>query len=290
MTATDPRAAGERDHGHRPPASADWPRGFGEASWWPFVAAVGGAGLYVGIGLFLLSRTEEPLVGPAVGPAVLVASVGVLLGGLLGWVYHGFVEGYASRAGGDVTKFWWGTLLFLGTDVATFGAGFFYYFYVRVGAWPPEPLPHLLSSLVLLNTAILVISSVTLHGSHLTLRRGNRRRSMALLWLTLALGALFLVGQGVEYYEFIVERGLSISSGVFYSAFFGLTALHGLHVLFGVLGLAVLAVRATAGQYSPDRHTSVTTVSLYWHFVDAVWLFLVTTLYVGATVRLGPLL
>lgn len=290
MVAGDVETAGDGEHGHRPPATSDWPRGFGEASMWPFVAAVGGAGLYAGVGLVLLARGEEPLVGPLVGPAVVVASVGVLLGGLLGWVYHGFVEGYASRPGGHANRFRWGTLLFLGTDVATFGAGFFYYFVVRLGPWPPGELPALLSSLVLVNTGLLVASSVTLHAGHRTLRRGHHRRLTALLWVTLGLGTLFLVGQALEYYQFVVGEGLTLSSGVYFSAFFGLTALHGLHVLFGVLGLAVLAVRATAGQYSPDRHTSVTTVSLYWHFVDAVWLFLVVTLYVGATVRLERVL
>jgi cytochrome c oxidase subunit 3 len=71
---------------------------------------------------------------------------------------------------------------------------------------------------------------------------------------------------------------------VYASAFFGLTGLHGLHVTLGVVLLAFTLGRALQGRYSPEQDAAVRTVGLYWHFVDAVWIFLVAVLYVGAAV------
>ena len=269
--------------GHHLPAVEDWPRGFGEASWWPFVTAVGAAGLYVGAALFVLAGPDSPVPRLA-GPATFVGSTLVLLLGLYGWVYHAFVADFWSGEVGHRGTLRWGMLLFLGTEVATFGAGFVYYLFIRVGTWPPHELPHLVTSLVLANTAVLVLSSITLHYAHVALLRDRRRRFLRLLGLTLALGLLFLAGQAYEYWAFVVEEGLTLESGIYFSAFYGLTGLHGLHVTMGAVLLAILTVRALYGQYAADRHVSVSTVSMYWHFVDAVWIILVAVLYVGAAV------
>ncbi len=276
------------DHHHHLPAVEDWPRGFGEASWWPFVAALGGAGFYVGAGLFILGNGDEPLVGPLAGPIVFIASTFVFLAGLYGWLYHAFVvdfwSGEATESSGSGLRM--GMLLFLGSEIATFGAGFVYYFFVRAGGnWAGAHVPEgLLGLLVLGNTAILVVSSVTLHFAHLSLLNGNRSRFVRLLGLTLFLGVIFIGGQVYEYYEFIVHEGFTLTEGVFASAFFGLTGLHGLHVTLGGVLLAIIFIRALYGQYSAERHVSVSTVSMYWHFVDAVWIFLVVVIYVGSVV------
>jgi len=271
--------------GHHLPAVEDWPRGFGEASWWPFVTAVGAAGVYVAAALFVLGRGSDPTVDPLLGPVSLVGSVLLFLVGLYGWVYHAFVVNFWERGTDHHGE---GTLrlamiLFLGSEVATFGAGFVYYAFIRAGAWSPGELPHLLSSLVLVNTALLIASSFTLHFSHVALRKDNRTRFLRLLALTLGLGVVFVGGQVLEYYEFIVGEGFTLTGGAFASAFYGLTGLHGLHVSLGVVLLGIVLVRAMRGQYSAERHTSVSTVSMYWHFVDVVWVFLVVVLYVGAT-------
>ncbi|MXR21860.1 cytochrome c oxidase subunit 3 [Halobacterium bonnevillei] len=286
MTVTDDST---EDHGHHLPAVEDWPKGFGEASWWPFVTAIGAAGFYIGAALYVLAESDSlDLVGPMVGPAVFVGSTFVFLAGLYGWVYHAFVKHFWTRetSGGEGLR--WGMLLFLGSEIATFGAGFTYYFFIRAGAQWSEAVQHVpegfLGALVIANTLILVASSVTLHFAHVALRNGNRSRFLGLLATTLLLGVVFIGGQVYEYYEFIVHEGLTLSGGVFESAFFGLTGLHGLHVSLGAVLIAIVLVRALKGQYSADRHTSVTTVSMYWHFVDAVWILLVVALYAGAVV------
>ena len=281
MGTADDTSEGE---GHHLPATEDWPRGFGEASWWPFIAAAGAAGLYLGAALFFLGRGDIELVPPVAGPAVFIGSAGLFLFGLFGWLYHAFVADYWTRGtdsrGAGSLRF--GMLLFLGTELATFGAGFVYFFFVRVGEWPPGELPHLLSSLVLINTALLVASSFTVHFAEIALRKDNRKGFLGLLGVTLLLGIVFIGGQVYEYFLFIVEEGFTLTDGIFASAFFGLTGLHGLHVTMGAILLSIVFVRGLAGQYTAERHTSVSTVSMYWHFVDVVWLFLVVVLYVGA--------
>ncbi len=276
-------ATEEQDH--HLPAPEDWPKGFGEASWWPFVSAVGVVGLYVGAGLYVLSHGGNSYVPQIASPVVFVLGTVVFLVGLYGWLYHGFVDHYWYREGGGQTKLRWAMTLFLGTEVATFGAGFVYYFFIRVGTWPPtgQTIPDVMSSLVLINTLILIASSFTLHYSHMSLLRGKRNRFITFLALTILLAFVFLGGQIYEYNLFITHEGFTLTSGVFGSAFFGLTGLHGLHVSLGIVLMCILFVRAAYGQFSSERDTSVTTVTMYWHFVDAVWIFLVVSLYAGAT-------
>jgi cytochrome c oxidase subunit 3 len=265
----------------------DWPRGFGEASWWPFITAIGASVIYIGLGLFVLGRGESPFVPEIYGPATAVAGTAMFLVGLYGWVYHAFVKAFWDGDGhGNSLKF--AMLLFLGSEIATFGAGFVYYFFIRSDAWAnlPELVTsgNIFGSLVIANTILLIISSVTLHYSHVALIRGDRQRFVGLLGVTLLLGIVFLGGQVYEYYEFIVHEGFTLTEGAYASAFYGLTGLHGLHVSLGAVLLLIVFVRSLFGQYSPGRHTSVSTVSMYWHFVDVVWVFLVVVLYVGAII------
>ncbi|GGJ04650.1 cytochrome c oxidase subunit III [Halobellus salinus] len=276
------------DHEHHLPAVEDWPRGFGEASWWPFVTAAGAAGVYVAAALYILGRGDTSLVSPLAGPAALVASIGLFLVGLYGWVYHAFVSTFWSREANpdSANKLRWGMLAFLGSELATFGALFGYYFYIRAGNWESifVGIPDLTGSLVIANTTLLILSSVTLHFAHTAIRKDDRRKFLSWLVVTVLLGAVFIAGQIYEYYEFIIHEGFTLTSGFFASAFFGLTGLHGLHVSLGAVLLGVVLVRALAGQYSAERHVSVSTASMYWHFVDVVWIFLVVVLYVGAEV------
>jgi cytochrome c oxidase subunit 3 len=256
-----------------------------ERSRWPLVGAAGAGLLYTGVALALagLGAGVFPV---NIGTALAVAGGLVLAVGLFGWLEEAFLRDYWERAASDGDRrAYRGTMVvFLATDVATFGAVFAYYFWVRVGSWPPGELPELLGSLVLVNTGLLVVSSFTLHFAHSALEDGRRRVFLGLLGLTFALGVAFVAGQVLEYYTFVVEEGFTLTSGVFASAFFGLTGLHGLHVSLGVVLVGILLARALGGQYGPNRDTSVSTVSLYWHFVDAVWLLLVAVLYVGAVV------
>jgi len=275
------------EHGFLP-AVRDFPRGYGEASWWPFIAAIGASGLYLGAMLYLFAHGGNDLLGSTTpGLAVFGVSAVLFVFGLFGWMYHAFAFQWLSNESHNAGKsLRWGMVLFLGTDIATFAAGFTYYFFIRSGAWGEGTLPEggILGALVIANTILLVASSFTFHWAEVQLAKDNRRGFVGGLLVTFLLGVLFLGGQVFEYTEFIVHEGFTLTSGIYGSAFFGLTGLHGLHVTLGAILIFTLLVRAARGQFSSDRHAAVTTVSWYWHFVDAVWIFLVLVIYVGAQI------
>lgn len=251
---------------------------------WPILAVIGVVGLYSGAALTLVGLATD-IVPPVVGLIIVGGGIIVAIAGLSGWLDQAYVRPYWWRQISERKheSYEATMILFLITDAATFSAGFVYYFFIRVGGWPPSNLPDLLSSILLLNTAMLVTSSFTLHVSHQALNEGKRKRFLGLLGATIILGAAFVAGQAYEYYGFIVEKGFTLTSGIFGSAFFGLTGLHGMHVTLGVILLSIVFGRAVLGQYSSSRDTSIETVSMYWHFVDVVWLFLVIVVYFGAS-------
>jgi len=179
-------------------ASADDSTHAEHRSRWPIVAAGGAAALYAGVGLILVGLE---LVPDLLAGGLVAVGVAGLLGGLAGWADEAFLAGYPrgeADAGRRRIVYRSGMVAFLVSDVATFLAGFVYYAFVRVGAWPPADLPPVVSSLVLVNTGLLVASSVTLHLGHGALAAGDRGRFRTLLAVTVALGVTFLGGQALE--------------------------------------------------------------------------------------------
>lgn len=245
---------------------------------WPLIAAIGAGMLYLGAGFFFVGLDLVPAPIP-----VGLAGVGAigLLAGLFGWAFEAFIAPAAGHGAADANLYTTTMILFLASDVATFSAGFIYYAFVRAGAW--ENSHEILGPLVIANTALLVASSFTIHYGHEALEEGDRKKFLGLLGATLLLGIVFLGGQVFEYYELLVVEGFSITSGVLGSAFYGLTGLHGLHVALGVLLIAIAFGRSLRGEYGPGHDTAIRTTSLYWHFVDVVWIFLVVVVYVGAS-------
>jgi len=134
--------------------------------------------------------------------------------------------------------------------------------------------------LPLINTLILVTSSVTLTIAHHALKAGERPRLRQWLIVTLLLGLVFLVVQGVEYVEAWNHLGLTLQAGIYGSTFFMLTGFHGLHVTIGAIVLAVLLVRVLKGHFSADNHFAFEAGAWYWHFVDVVWIGLFLFVYV----------
>jgi cytochrome c oxidase subunit 3 len=165
------------------------------------------------------------------------------------------------------------------SEVMLFGALFAAYFVIRgeSSGWPPlERLerPELL--LPGLNSILLVSSSVTMQWAVRAARSGVRSRILRWLGLTLLLGGIFILIQGYEF----ATNGFGLDAGVFGSTFYILTGFHGAHVLAGLCLIGIIANRARRGLVSAEHHTAVEGTSYYWHFVDVVWLFLFSTLYV----------
>jgi len=114
-----------------------------------------------------------------------------------------------------------------------------------------------------------------MHGAHSSMRKGDTAVLRGGIVATIVLGAAFLGGQAYEY----THAGFGLSSGLLGSAFFTLTGFHGAHVFVGLIFLALILWRAGRGVYTAEHHIGVEAGALYWHFVDAVWVVLLTILY-----------
>ena len=132
----------------------------------------------------------------------------------------------------------------------------------------------------LINTVILLVSSVTLTFSHWALKKNQRGAMNFWLFVTVALGALFMYYQVGEYIEAYSHLGLTLGSGVYGATFFMLTGFHGFHVTIGAITLAVILVRCLRGHFKPDEHFGFEGAAWYWHFVDTVWVGLFIFVYI----------
>ena len=172
-----------------------------------------------------------------------------------------------------------GMLLFIASEVMFFGGLFATYFNARAsvpaGEWHPPPGGHLDLPLAAVLTAVLVSSSFTMQFGVWAIRRGDTGKLKMWTAITLGLGILFLAGQLYDY----SQLGFGIADGVFGTVFYTLTGFHGAHVFGGAVGLTIVLARATRGQFSARNHVAVEAVSMYWHFVDVVWIGVFTTIY-----------
>jgi cytochrome c oxidase subunit 3 len=180
----------------------------------------------------------------------------------------------------------WAVILFIGSEAFFFGALFTTYFYLRarIPDWEPvfgeKPIwsvdPILGIGLPTINTIELLASSVTMQIAVNAIKRGDRIALRNWLIPTIVLGALFLTGQGYEY----TKLGFLPRDGIFAGVFFTLTGFHGAHVTGGVIFNSICLFRTLKGQFSARRHLAVEAASIYWHFVDVVWIGLFTTIYI----------
>jgi cytochrome c oxidase subunit 3 len=130
-----------------------------------------------------------------------------------------------------------------------------------------------------INTALLLLSGVTITIAHHALRAGNRKVLNIFLAATFLLGFIFLGLQAEEYVHAWTELDLRLSTGIYGSTFFMLTGFHGLHVTIGAIMLVVIWLRTMKGHFTPQRHFGFEAVAWYWHFVDVVWLILFVFVY-----------
>jgi cytochrome c oxidase subunit 3 len=183
-----------------------------------------------------------------------------------------------------------GMYIFLASEVMFFGSLFAMYFYLYGShlVWPPPPpssTPEFYVNwwpIPFFNTIWLLSSGVTAHFAVEGLAHDRRRQFFVLMVATITLGVVFELGQ---LYEFITAfgRGLNLTANTFASAFFTMTGFHGAHVLGGLILLSIIFYRAARGQFNSRNHVGPSAVTLYWHFVDVVWLFLFGILYLGVT-------
>jgi cytochrome c oxidase subunit III len=180
----------------------------------------------------------------------------------------------------DIPLSLFGMVLFISSEVMFFGGFFGAYFDIRASnsVWPPA-VPHIepleIWPIAVILTVVLVTSSFTMQAGLSSIKRGDNRGLIRWLQVTLALGAIFLTLQLYDY----SQLGFGINEGIFGTTFYTLTGFHGAHVFGGTVGLTILLARSLQGQFSGRNHIAVEAISIYWHFVDVVWIALFTTLY-----------
>jgi cytochrome c oxidase subunit 3 len=174
-----------------------------------------------------------------------------------------------------------GMLLFIISEIMVFGAFFTAYFFIRVvqgEQWFPIEDLHLPRGVAGINTAILLTSSVTLHMATVAVRKGNKSGVKWWMLATALLGATFL-GVQINEYRVLTHEGLTPQALAQGTIFYGLTGLHGAHVLIGLVLLTMVTVRAFRGHFTPEEHRGLEVPGIYWHFVDVMWVIVYASVY-----------
>jgi cytochrome c oxidase subunit 3 len=206
--------------------------------------------------------------------AAIFAGIGapLLLFGISKWVAEGLahknlVEGAAAT----------GLPIFIISEICIFLSLFASYWMLRLFAdtWPPAGTPEMAYDLPLLMTVLLVSSSVTIHVAEEKLAHGDLGGFRAWLVLTILLGSVFL-GCTIYEYNHLLSHGFNPSTNAFSTAFFSITGFHASHVLVGLGAFLFVLIPALAGK---TNKTFVLCTSVYWHFVDVVWFFVVSQIY-----------
>src|SRR5712691_10101576 len=153
-----------------------------------------------------------------------------------------------------------------------------YLFYVGKSLTGPTPREVLETPIFF--TICLLSSSLTIHFAGKALERGARGAFVGLWVLTIALGGAFLFGTGQEWHRLIYEHGLTISTNLFGTTYYSLVGLHAFHVIVGLLLMAIVALFAITGYVGREHSPRIGVLSLYWHFVDVVWIVVFTVVYV----------
>jgi len=171
--------------------------------------------------------------------------------------------------------------LFIGSEAFFFIALIIsYVYYSRVGGSLSASAKYLDYKKTSIFTLFLILSSLSIELSGRSLKKGNRKLMLGWLLTTILFGAVFLFGQGSEYAR-LISLNVTISKNVFGSAFFTLTGFHGLHVFIGLVVLSLMAGLFYSGKFKKIEAGFFESASLYWHFVDAVWIVVFSVIYLG---------
>ncbi len=179
---------------------------------------------------------------------------------------------------------WWGMAVLIMTEATIFASLLSAYFYLQAASkeWPlggieaPEP------SKISLMTVVLLGSSLPLFWAEHGIRKGKQGQLKA--------GLIMVILMGLSFFAFLTlyeypELTFGIRDNAYASIFYTTTGFHGAHVLGGLVMLSVVLIKAFQGKFSAHRHVTVQVVGMYWHFVDAVWVFVFSSLYLSAHLK-----
>jgi len=129
-------------------------------------------------------------------------------------------------------------------------------------------------------TICLLSSSLTIHFAERFIEHGKRGAFLLAWFLTIILGGLFLFGTGLEWHHLIYDKGLTISTNLFGTTYYSLVGLHAFHVTVGLIMLLLVLIFGLAGRVGSEHAPRIQVLSMYWHFVDAVWVVVFTVVYI----------
>jgi cytochrome c oxidase subunit 3 len=266
-------------------------------SHWP---AVGSLGL-----LFLMVGVSSWLNGAGAGFYIMLTGVAIIIFMVTGWFGAVIGESQGGLYNAQVdASFRQGMFWFIFSEVMFFAAFFGALFYARnmsipwlggesnnfftnlllwegyESTWPTNGPGEIGGEytvmppfgLPLINTALLLTSSITVTIAHHALIAGKRTQLSVFLAATFLLGFVFVYLQGVEYVHAYNDLNLTLSSGIYGSTFYMLTGFHGMHVTIGAIMLTIIFFRVLKGHFTADKHFAFEAVAWYWHFVDVVWI------------------
>jgi cytochrome c oxidase subunit 3 len=273
-------------------------------SYWPIVGTIGL--------LFLMVGVSSWLNGADLGFWVMMLGFSTIIVMVVGWFGTVISENQTGLYNAQVdVSFRMGMFWFIFSEVMFFAAFFGALFYARnmsvpwlggssnnfftnyllwpefEATWPTNGPANMGGyfdamgpfGLPLINTAILLTSSVTITIAHHALIAGHRGILKTFLAMTFILGFIFVGLQAEEYIEAYQHMNLTMETGIYGSTFFMLTGFHGMHVTLGAIMLTVIWFRVMKGHFTPDKHFGFEAVAWYWHFVDVVWVGLYVFVY-----------
>lgn len=273
-------------------------------SHWPIVGSIGLLFLMVGVSTWLN--------GADMGFWVMMGGVAIVIFMMIGWFGTVIGESQGGLYNDQVDKsFRMGMFWFIFSEVMFFCAFFGALFYARnmsipwlggesnnfftnlllwsgyEATWPTNGPAEVGGEfqtmgpfgLPLINTAILLTSSVTITIAHHALLAGQRKVLNIFLAATFLLGFIFVYLQGIEYIHAYQDLNLKMTSGIYGSTFFMLTGFHGMHVTIGAIMLFIIWLRVVKGHFTAEKHFGFEAVAWYWHFVDVVWVGLYVFVY-----------
>ncbi|MGC1783216.1 MAG: cytochrome c oxidase subunit 3 [Acidobacteriaceae bacterium] len=153
-----------------------------------------------------------------------------------------------------------------------------YLFYI--GRSLSGPSPREVLELPIFITVCLLSSSITVHLSSVALQKRSQAGFLGWLTATILLGVIFLIGTGKEWYDLITKHNFTIHTNLFGTTFYSLVGLHATHVIIGLLMLSVVLLLGMFGRVTDKHFHHYHTLTLYWHFVDAVWVVVFTVVYI----------
>ncbi|MGV0005894.1 MAG: cytochrome c oxidase subunit 3 [Candidatus Porifericomitaceae bacterium WSBS_2022_MAG_OTU9] len=279
-----------------------------DLSHWPITGSVGLFLVFVGCAMALNEV--------AIGTFVAGCGATIMLFMLFGWFGQVITESMGGNYNRQVDiSFRWGMAWFIFSEVMFFAAFFGALLYARVysvpwlggegtgiltqkflwpdftSTWPPLALPDSSNFIEptqkvgalwipFINTVILLSSGLTVTLAHWALKKDKQKALAFWLFITVALGFIFVGMQAYEYSHIISAYNLTLNSGIYGTVFYMLTGFHGFHVILGAIMLLVIWLRCLKGHFSMEKHFAFEAVAWYWHFVDVVWLFLFVFVYI----------